>query len=234
VPRLLLVSLFLIGLAAACVSESATPTGELAILPTRVVFPSNTPTDRPTRTPLPTSRPLPAYVPIPSSTPTAIPSPTPVVMVELVIAILPIPAGMPIPPEAVTYYAWPEAALPYAAITRLEEAINQVALVDIGCFEPLLANTLAPRTVGSEFLPLPDSCPPLYPLPAIPALVNRVVAAQDIPAGSTIGPQAVILRPWPETLLPADALTSFGVVVGRTATVDIWRGQPLRSAQIRP
>ena len=222
-------------LLAACQSEEATPPGIIEVLPTRFLIPSDTPTPRPTRTALPTRIPRPTYV-MPSATATldVTMTPTPVELVELVVAVQPIPAGQAIPPDAVRVYVWPAIAAPHIAATDLAEVINQVSLVDIDCTQPILMGTLAQRTRGTGFTPLPDRCLPLLPLWSPITFVDIVIAVQSIPAGATIAPNMIAMRPWPEPFLPDDVLLTFADVIGRVARVDIYQEQPLQWKHVQP
>jgi flagella basal body P-ring formation protein FlgA len=219
----------------ACQSGEGQPTGVVEILPTRLLIPSPTRTPRPTATRRVTPVPMPTFTPYKSPTPDPdhLPTATPVPMVELVVAVQPIPAGQPIPADAVCLYAWPETAAPYTAVTDLDAVIGKVAMVDLFCFEPVLEETLAQRTSGYLVAPLPGRCRPLPLLHPPIRYVNVVVATRYIPAGATISPNAVALRPWPEVLLPMDALTGFAGAIGQVAEVAILREQPLRIGMLR-
>lgn len=149
--RLLIMFYLLVGMLAAC--EPGDPTPELVEIqqvPTDVIrtVPPPTPTPlQPTTTPSP--------VPSPTPTPYLTLTPTPLV-VSLVVAVRPIPAGYAIPPEAVRVIEWPVAsvqAVPFNALTDLDQVVNEVTLVDIACYEPILTDTIARREVGSGFLP---------------------------------------------------------------------------------
>jgi Flp pilus assembly protein CpaB len=154
-------------------------------------------------------------------------------MVELVVAVQPIPAGQAIPADAVRLYAWPETAAPYTAVNNLEAVIGKVAMVDLFCFEPVLEETLAQRTPGGTVNPLPGHCRPLLPLHPPIRYVTVVVATRYIPAGTTVSPNAVALRRWPEDLLPMDALTGFADAIGQVTEVAILREQLLRINMLR-
>ena len=230
-----LVVVGLVLLLAACQSGQGQPTGVVEILPTRLLIPSPTRTPRPTATPRVTAVPLPTFTPYLSPTPDPdhLPTSTPVPMVELVVVVQPIPAGQAIPADAVRVYPWPEASAPYTAVTDLEAVIGKVAMVDIVCFEPVLEETLAQRTQGGVVAPLPGRCPPLPPLHAPVRYVNVVVATRYIPAGATIPPNAVALRPWPDLLVSMDAVTTFADAIGQVTEVAILREQPLRIGMLR-
>lgn len=234
--QLVLGSLALALGAAACVSGSTPPATPQLVATHLIASPTHPATTRtPARTPAaPTRTPSATLPPYESPTPTHTPTPTVMPMVTLVVVAQPVPVGWPIPPEAVTLYAWPEAAAPHAAITRLEDAINQVALVALDCGQPVLSNMLAHRTVGNDYFPLPERCPPLRPLTPPVTLVDVAFAIEFIPAGAVIAPYAVVMRPWPEAALPHDAITTFAGVVGKTAQTDIFAEQLFRQPAVQP
>jgi len=189
--------------------------------------------------PLPPTAPPPIQLPSPTSQPTRMttsevptsipPTVTPIALGEVVIAVKPIPAGMPIPPEAVQVVPWPADALPYTPITQLDEVINEVALVDIGCNEPILPDAIAFREVGSGFTPLPGACPAREPNAGT---VNVVIAVADLPIGSMIEPNDVTLRVWPAGALPPGHYRSLSEVIGTTVTTDVRREQPLTAQRV--
>jgi Flp pilus assembly protein CpaB len=219
----------------ACQSGEAQPTGVVEILPTRLLIPSPTRTPRPTATRRVTNTPVIILTPFLSRTPdpNTVPTPTSVPQMELVVAVQPVPAGAVIPADAVRIVPWPEISAPYTAVLDLAAVVNKMAVVEIGCFEPVLEDALARRTPGLVVTPLPGRCLPLLPLHAPISYVNVVVATRYIPAGATITPSAVALRPWPEILLPMDSLTTFASAIGQVAEVAILQEQPLRLAMLR-
>jgi Flp pilus assembly protein CpaB len=170
-----------------------------------------------------------------TATITATPTPTvtPIALGEIVVAVRPIPAGAAIPPEAVQRMPWPAESVPAQAVTTLDEAVNQVALVDFACYEPLLSEGVARREVGSGFEPLPNTCDALNGPPSM-VLVDVVVAVQPLTAGTVIPPSAVALRPWPVGLVPPGALTSLADAVGQTVAIDLNREQPVLAGKLTP
>ena len=223
-------TLMMVLLLAAC-NQDATP--ELVQLPTRVVFPTETATATitPTLTTTPTRTPTPTITPTPTETHT--PEPTPLSYVDLIIAVQPIPAGAVIPPEAIQVQRWPEVAAPFAAALTLDEVIGKVALVEITCFEPILANVLALRTIGSGYDPLPGRCGRVPSLDDPVELVNVVVAAQYLPLNTRISPEMVALRPWPAVFVPPDAVLTMADILGTTTEREILIEQPLRDGFTR-
>ena len=76
------------------------------------------------------------------------------------------------------------------------------------------------------------------PVPPEPQ-VEIVVAAQDLPKGTTIteemiqeGVPAVALKPWPEDEIPMGAITSLEEVVGRTLRADATRDLPILASML--
>lgn len=207
----------------ACGGRPSTP--EFEEVPTVFRFP--------TRTLIPTLTPSPTPIDTPTATPTdPPPTATPVPMAQIVIAVKPIPAGMAIPPEALRLNAWPENSLPNEVMTDVNAVVNQVALVDIVCFEPILPGMIAPRTIGSGFEPLPGDCgvPPII-TPTL-SLTGVAIARQYIPIGTTITPDMIVMRAWPVALLPPGAIQAAGSVIGRTTRQDILREQPILTSRI--
>lgn len=204
-------------------------------LPTQIILPSPEPTATVVRTRPPTLTPEPTATgtATPTATPTPTPTSTPVEWTQIVLAVRPIPAGYAIPPEAVQLVDFPASAAPFSAFHQLEDVINQVTLVDIGCFEPVLAETVAPREVGTGFELLPDTCGsiPIFEPPL--EFVEVVVAVRFIPAGTKITPEMIALHAWPQALVPPGIHDSYMDVVGKIAQVDIVREQFIRSQQIR-
>lgn len=212
--------LILIILLAACtVNQDATPV-LIQELPTRVILPSNTPTITPRPSHTPTRTPTSTATLESTETPTSPP------MTTVVIAIEPIPQGYAIPPHAVTLFSLPPESVPVDAVLSLNDVINHVARVDIGCFEPISAETLALREVGSGYVELPQQCPPLAEM-AI-EMGSVVVATRWIPPGEIISPSMVMLRDYPLALISPDAITSLSDAIGKQTDVDILREQPIR------
>jgi Flp pilus assembly protein CpaB len=227
--RWMFIAVCLLAIAACKPGERRPVLLELEPLPTEVILPSLTPFP-PTETPTFT----PTTAPTVTSTLTLTPEPTqtPVEMVTLVVAVQPIPAGAVIPPEAVIVYDWPHAAAPMHAVAALDDAVGWVALANIACFEPLLENSVARRTVGSGYEPLPGNCGTVSALETGVTLIDVVIALERIRTGTIISPEMIALRPWPEALAPADAKTSLAGVIGSTARVDILREQPIFADKI--
>ena len=228
--------LLLMVLLVAC-SGPPSPAGRVEMLPTLMELPSMTP--QPSLTPLPVTPspsatatdPPPTATPLP---PTATFTPTRSPMVELVIAVQPIPAGAVIPAEAVQVVPWPEAALPVNAVVQLDEVIEWVSLADVACYEPLLPDMLARRTIPGETPPLAEACDPLPPAEDIGPLVDVVIAARYLEPDTIIQPHLVALRPWPQALLPPGALTSLAQALGGEVQRGIFRGQPLLAGNLAP
>jgi len=124
-------------------------------------------------------------------------------------------------------HPWPEAAQPSGSYTDLSAVINQVALVDLICFEPITAQTIAPREIGSDFLPLPDDCPQYFEINTDAPLQSVVVAVQPITQGERITPADVALREWPTHMIPPGAYTTLADAIGTVAQTDILREQLL-------
>ncbi|PJF22640.1 MAG: hypothetical protein CUN56_04960 [Phototrophicales bacterium] len=216
-------------LATACtVDQDATPV-LLQELPTRVVLPSNTPsiTPRPSRTATKTASPFPPTATLtPSITPTTMP------LVEVIIAVEPIPQGYAIPPSAVRIFSLPPESVPLDAAVDLDEVINHVARVPIGCFDPISIGTLAPREAGSGYLDLPGNCPPV---PEEGSEMGHIVVAVNwIQPGQVISPSMVMLRDYPHNLIPPDAITRLSDVIGRQVGMNILREQPIHSYHLMP
>jgi len=123
---------------------------------------------------------------------------------------------------------WPVAALPVAYVGDLDAVAGEVALAQIGCFEPFLTRTVAPREVGDWFEPLPDVCE----ISDHAGLVEVVIATQDIDPGAVIEPSMVTLRPWPRAYLPPGAFIEMIDVIGTTATTTIRQEQPLLAEKV--
>jgi Flp pilus assembly protein CpaB len=220
--------LLLAVLLVACTPPHNDPTPaiiEITLLPTRIdegmvvvlpptATPSPLPTSIATRTPRPTQ--------------TTTPQPTGIPMREIAIAVQPVPPGAPIPPEAVRLVRWPIAALPVAYVGDVDAVAGEVAIAQIGCFEPFLTRTVAPREVGDWFEPLLDVCEPSDHA----GLVEVVIATQDITPGAVIEPSMVTLRPWPRAYLPPGAVIEMIDVIGTTATTTIRQEQPLLTEKV--
>ncbi len=121
---------------------------------------------------------------------------------------------------------WPPDSAPVGRFESVEQVINEVTLVDLPCFEPVIRASVARRQVGAGFRELSDSCPP------IPQTVQTdvVVAVRDIRAGERITPAMVRLAGWPYA--PADAAIVLTDVIGTRALTAIYREQVLTSARL--
>ncbi len=64
--------------------------------------------------------------------------------------------------------------------------------------------------------------------------VGVVVAAVDIPLGSTINTNQVSLSPWPKDNFPKDAIADPKVAAGRVALRDFLRGEPIVESKLVP
>lgn len=87
---------------------------------------------------------------------------------------------------------------------------------------PLLSTQFGAGTdpgPGAEATPLPVDVTPI------------VVAVQDIPRGAVIPEAAVQLAPWPTSYLPEGPLFDVSEAVGRTAFVELRRGNPVLLSQ---
>ncbi len=61
---------------------------------------------------------------------------------------------------------------------------------------------------------------------------NIVFVAQDIPAGTEITKDSVIMGPWPRDLPLPGLMTEMSAVVGKRARIDLRRGEPVFSSQV--
>ena len=64
--------------------------------------------------------------------------------------------------------------------------------------------------------------------------VGIVVAQVEIPIGSTINPNQVVVSPWPKESYPKDAIVDPKVVAGRVALRDFTRGEPVVESKLVP
>ena len=62
--------------------------------------------------------------------------------------------------------------------------------------------------------------------------VGVVVAAADIPFGSTIGPDQVALSAWPKDRYPKDVLSDVKAAVGRVVRREFARGEPIVESKL--
>jgi len=62
--------------------------------------------------------------------------------------------------------------------------------------------------------------------------VGVVVAAADIPFGSTIGPDQVVLSAWPKDRYPKDVLSDVKAAVGRVVRREFARGEPIVESKL--
>ncbi|MBN2085660.1 MAG: hypothetical protein JW748_10605 [Anaerolineales bacterium] len=61
---------------------------------------------------------------------------------------------------------------------------------------------------------------------------NIVFVAQDVPAGTEITNDSVIMGPWPRDLPLPGLMTEMSAVVGKRARIDLRRGEPVFSSQV--
>jgi pilus assembly protein CpaB len=64
--------------------------------------------------------------------------------------------------------------------------------------------------------------------------VGIVVAQVDIPLGSTINMNQVVVSAWPKDNYPKDALADSKIAVGRVALRDFFRGEPIVESKLVP
>lgn len=198
------------------------PTQDIsALLPTRFIIP--------TYTSIPSI--TPTFTPRPTSTPSPTPIPTPELLTELVIITQALPQGVAIPPQAIGVVQVPLRSMPFSAVTDINQIVNHVTRVDLGCYEPIIEGVLAIREVGSGFLTFAD-CPPIPQAQQPFRMVNIVIATMYLPQGTQILPNMVALRPYPFHLIPLGALTNLSDVVGKTTHTDILREQPITDVRI--
>ncbi|MDZ4767813.1 MAG: hypothetical protein SGJ24_01675 [Chloroflexota bacterium] len=76
----------------------------------------------------------------------------------------------------------------------------------------------------------PESTP--LPTPTPIAFIELVIAVQELPRGIIIPPNAVALRPWPESAAPFNAVRNTEDIVGKRARTDIFREQPILSNMV--
>ena len=93
-----------------------------------------------------------------------------------------------------------------------------------------------PQPTQSAFQTTPDNDDGADPTPTsdLPtptplALVQIVIAVQELPRGFRIPSNAVALREWPEQSVPFNAVLDIEDVVGKIARTDIYREQPILS-----
>lgn len=83
---------------------------------------------------------------------------------------------------------------------------------------------------------LPDTTDEDAPTPLPQAtqepLVDVVVAVQSIARGAVIPPNAIDLRPWPESAVPSSAFGDISEVAGRIARTDIVIEQPILTGMV--
>lgn len=89
---------------------------------------------------------------------------------------------------------------------------------------------ILPQTLGPQPTVVPET-----PIPEIQT-TEILVAAQNIPRGAVISPDAVVPSKWPnDSLPPADLIiTDPEKVVGKIARTDVLRGQPMLESLIAP
>ena len=59
-----------------------------------------------------------------------------------------------------------------------------------------------------------------------------LVAATDLPSGSTLGPDALTVREWPDDLVPTGALTTAAAATGRVLVGAARAGEPLTDVRV--
>lgn len=84
--------------------------------------------------------------------------------------------------------------------------------------------TLSNGTPAGAFRPTAVS---QFHTPTPIAMVNIVIAVQELPRGFRIPPNAVAVRPWPADSAPFNGITNVEDVVGRITRTDIFREQPI-------
>src|SRR5512143_1258682 len=89
----------------------------------------------------------------------------------------------------------------------------------------ILPQTLAPQPVVEQPTPVPEV-----------QTTELLVAAQNIPRGAVISPDAIVPSKWPnDSLPPADLIiTNPAQVIGKIARTDVLRGQPMLDSLIAP
>jgi Flp pilus assembly protein CpaB len=162
----------------------------------------------------------------PTSQPSEPPSATPEDLIPVVVMVQPVPAGYAIPPQAVTVLLWPPESVPIGHLDNIEQVINEVALVDLPCFEPVIQAAIARREVGVGFRDLPERCPPVPETVA----VDVVIANRTIYAGEKITPSMIRLAAWPYA--PNDAAIALADVIGTYAVTTIYQEQALTSTRL--
>lgn len=83
-------------------------------------------------------------------------------------------------------------------------------------------NTAVPDVPDAT--PLPTATPFVF--------VDIVIAIQELPRGIIIPPNAVAVRPWPQSAQPFNALSDVNDVIGKRARTDIFREQPILSNMV--
>jgi len=228
--RFMIASIWVVCLAACQFApDRTTEPPPTPILLSTIVFtpkPTHTVVRLPSNTPNPTDTPSPTLTLRPTDTP----EPTQISLRQVVVAVQPIPAGFAIPPEAVALIDWPLETGFSTAFSNVDDVINEVALVDIGCFQPIVSAVIARREVGSGFETLPRSCPPLPTL--TDEMVNIAVPQMFITTGTEIRPAMVTLRAWPAVYAPSGAINNFADVVGAIARIDLFEEYPILTDQL--
>jgi pilus assembly protein CpaB len=71
---------------------------------------------------------------------------------------------------------------------------------------------------------------------ALPTFVSRrvVVAATDLPIGTTLTPTDVQVRMWPETLVPLGSFSEVGGLISRVLKTDVAAGEPVLESKLAP
>jgi Ca2+/Na+ antiporter len=141
-------------------------------------------------------------------------------------------AGFPVPPVSVraARFQLPERARRpalLASMFALGFLLVAAARLAVGSSTELslvLTQTAAVGTPALVATPLPTPTPL--------AVVDIIVAVQEIPRGMIIPPNAVQLRPWPIDAAPFNATANLDDVIGRYARTDIYREQPILSNMV--
>ncbi len=101
---------------------------------------------------------------------------------------------------------------------------------------PALGTTPEPAAVddGSPIVIAPEvqAQETALPTPTPIVFVDLVVAVQEIPRGMVIPPNAIQIRPWPQSVAPYNGITNMDDVIGKRARTDIFREQPILSNMV--
>ncbi|MFN8530176.1 MAG: SAF domain-containing protein [Anaerolineae bacterium] len=163
-------------------------------------------------------------------------SPTEPVTVEILMAARDVPHGSVISDEDITLYQMPVDYVPFSALTDPSQVIGKIARTNIQCGLPILEAWVVENAVDVPDQPtLQASAGCNLPLLTEPIPVHEVtIAAQTIPAGTTLTNEMVVSRPYPLDLLPYGAITSPENLIGQVTVTDIYRESILMSWQLEP